>query len=789
MRNERSLGDWLRRTAIGLVLLGFLVPKVCLGAGPPPVITVQPLSQTVQLLGTAAFSVTASSGTTLSYQWLKEGANIAGATLSSYTIASVQATDAGTYAAKVSNAGGSVISSNAVLTVLLPPTIMTPPHSQTVTQGLSASFSVVASGTAPFGYQWNLNGTALSGATSSTLALNNVQATDAGSYTAVVTNPYGSATSGVATLTVLVPPVITTQPQSQVVMQGQSASFSVVASGTAPFTYQWYFNQKNAGGTDTLPTYTINNVNSAKIGNYTVVVANAAGSVTSGVATLSFYVPPTIQTQPLSLTVTQGQSASFSVVASGSTPLSYQWSFNGSPISRATDTSLTLTAVQAADSGSYTVAVTNPGGSITSPTATLTVNVPAGITTQPQSQAVTQGHDASFSVVASGTAPLNYQWSLNGTALPGATGPTLALTAVQTMDAGSYAVVVNNAYGSVTSAVATLTVYVPPVIRTQPINQTVTQGQNAPLSVVAIGTAPLSYQWNFNGLPVPGATNASLALTNVQPEDDGSYSAVVTNPGGSVTSAVAKLTVIIPPGITAQPQSQVVIQGNGASFSVAANGTTPFYYQWYLDGSAFSGATKDTLLLADVQATDAGSYTVVVTNPGGSVTSEVATLTVMIPPGITTQPQSLTVTQGQTALFSVEASGTAPLSYQWSLNGTAVPNATSSILTLNNVQMTNAGGYSVVVTNVAGLVTSTVATLTVTNPNITLSLSSGGGMTPSGFAFQLSVPIGSTYVILASTNNRDWTPIATNLATTASVVFTDAAASNHAMRFYRLTVQ
>jgi hypothetical protein len=338
--------------------------------------------------------------------------------------------------------------------------------------------------------------------------------------------------------------------------------------------------------------------------------------------------------------------------------------------------------------------------------------------------------------------------------------------------------------------VATLTVYVPPGIQTQPNNQTVMQGQNASFSVVANGSAPFSYQWNFNGSAVSGATDASLTLTNVQATDAGSYTVVVANPGGSITSAVATLTVLVLPGITTQPQSLTVTQGQSASFSVVASGTAPLSYQWSFNSAALSGATSTTLTLTNVQATDAGSYTAVVANPGGSITSEVATLTVNIQPGITTQPQSLTVTQGQSALLSVVASGTAPLSYQWSLNSTALSGATSSTLTLTNVQASDTGNYTVVVTNVAGSVTSEVATLTVTNPAPPAPPSIGAaGMTTNGFTFQLSVSVGQTYVILATTNLQDWTPISTNVALTGNVVITDPAATNCSSRFYRAMVQ
>ena len=350
--------------------------------------------------------------------------------------------------------------------------------------------------------------------------------------------------------------------------------------------------------------------------------------------------------------------------------------------------------------------------------------------------------------------------------------------------------VVANTGGSVTSLVATLTVYVPPGIQTQPQNLTVTQGHGASFSVAANGSAPLNYQWNFDGTNVSGATNATLALTNAQGTNAGSYTVVVTNPAGSVTSQVASLTVNVPPGITTQPQSQAVVQGQNGSFSVVATGTANLSYQWYFNGSSlgWGGAHSATLTLNNIGSNNAGSYTVVVNNNYGSATSAVATLTLIVPPTITSQPQSQAVAAGQSALFSVGASG-AETSYQWKFNSTAVSGATNASLNLTNVQTTNAGSYTVVVTNSAGSITSAVATLTVTNPVVILSPVGGGGLPPNGFTFQLSVPTGLTYVILVSTDFQVWTPIATNLATTGSVLFTDPAAANHPTRFYRAMVR
>jgi hypothetical protein len=222
---------------------------------------------------------------------------------------------------------------------------------------------------------------------------------------------------------------------------------------------------------------------------------------------------------------------------------------------------------------------------------------------------------------------------------------------------------------------------------------------------------------------------------------------------------------------------------------VVPKGTAPFDYQWYFNGAPV-GPDSATLSVTGPQDTDTGSYFVVVSNSWGSVTSAVATLSFAVPPAIVTQPQDQSVSPGQPASFSVTATGTGPLSYQWNLNGVALPGATDSAAALTNAQLTDAGGYSVVVTNIAGSVTSSVALLTVTNPTpVVASVLDGATLTPNGFSFQTSVPLGHTYIVFATPDLQTWTPIATNVATTATITFTDPAATNAPQRFYRILVQ
>jgi len=270
------------------------------------------------------------------------------------------------------------------------------------------------------------------------------------------------------------PPTITTQPQAVTVTEGQAASFSVTAAGTAPLAYQWQRGGAIIAGAIGA-TYTLNAATLGDSGaQFSVVVSNSAGNVTSSAATLTVnpvIVPPSITTQPQSVTVTAGQTATFTVVAAGTAPLAYQWRRNGVDIAGATSASYTTPATAVTDSGAvFTVRVSNASPTpAVSNGATLTVNAqpptPTApeVTTQPQNASVTAGQTATFSVAATGTAPLSYQWRRNGTDIAGAASASYTTPATTLADNGAqFSVVVSNTVGSVTSAAATLNVSLAP---------------------------------------------------------------------------------------------------------------------------------------------------------------------------------------------------------------------------------------------------------------------------------------------------------------------------------------
>jgi hypothetical protein len=265
---------------------------------------------------------------------------------------------------------------------------------------------------------------------------------------------------------------------------------------------------------------------------------------------------------------------------------------------------------------------------------------------------------------------------------------------------------------------------VAPTLTAQPTNATVTAGQPALFSVSASGTAPISYQWRKNSLNISGATTASYTTPATTSADNGSkFDVVVSNSAGSVTSSQATLTVnaaAVAPTITAQPANQSVTVGQTAMFSVVANGTAPLSYQWRKNSSNITGATAASYTTPATTSADNGAkFDVVVSNSVNSVTSTQATLTVSVAavaPTITTQPANQTVTAGQTATFSVTASGTAPLSYQWQKNAAPITGATAASYTTPVTTTADSGElFRVVVSNLAGSATSNTATLTV-NP-------------------------------------------------------------------------
>jgi hypothetical protein len=402
---------------------------------------------------------------------------------------------------------------------------------------------------------------------------------------------------------------------------------------------------------------------------------------------------------------------------------------------------------------------------------------------------VVVSNNATFTVGVSGDAPLSYQWYFNVTNALGQNTNVLVLGNVTATNAGSYSVIITNASGSATSTPALLAVSYPPVITNQPVNIGVIVSNNASFTVGVSGDASLSYQWYFNATNAVGSDTNVLTLSSVTVANAGNYSVIITNASGSATSAPALLTVSYPPVITNQPSGVTVIVSNNAVFTVGVTGDAPLSYQWYFNATNAVGQNTNVLVLGNVTAANVGSYSVIITNTSGSATSTPAALMVYVPPTITEQPQSVTNLAGTTTGFSVMATGNPDPSYQWQFDNTNIPGATAGTLTLTNVQPAQAGNYTVVITNLAGVVASSNAVLSVIviSPVITV----GADVLNNTFGLSFPTQNGLGYHLeykddLSSTN--DWQEL-TNFLGDGNPATLSLPTDATTMRYFRLLVQ
>ncbi len=725
---------------------------VALTVNVPAFISLPPKSQVVALGSNVNFTVSAGGNAPLGYQWLSNSIPVSGANASNYSFTVSSASQPQAFSVLVSNTFGSVTSSVANLSVVvLPPGIVQPPANQVVAAGGSATFSVVASGSPPFNYQWWFMGSPLAGQTNATLALANVATNQAGGYSVSVASSYGATNSPAAILWVGSVPVITQQPVSLAVLAGGNATLSMSVSGLGPFTFQWQCNGTNVnnisnlitsvagvvraygfsgdGGAATNATLNnpagvavdaLGNIYVADASNNRVRKINPQGIITTvagkgvqsfsgdgGLATNACLSAPQavtvdaegnifiadmgnsrirkVDTNGMITTVagtnTMGYSgdglaataaalyrpygvcldavgnlyisdsgnnrirrvgtnglistyagngtATNSVdgtpAASGGLPSPAQLSFDAAGnLLVAESTTHVLRKIDSHGmvstlAGNGTAGYAGDGGSATSAqlnhpfaaVADFLGNLYLADTyndrirrVDPAGFIATFAGNGGANVVADGIPatnssvvyPYGITFDLAGNLLIADTldnrirkvslsSPRLYLPALAAANAGNYSVIVASPYGSVTSLVATVTVFSPPSLITPPASQSAGLGSNATLNVTVAGTPPFTYQWQVNGVWQTPQASPAWNLINVQWADAGSYRVVVTNNYGSITSAVANLTVGVPPAILAQPNNQFLLAGNNGLLSVVVGGTGPFSYQWQCNGT------------------------------------------------------------------------------------------------------------------------------------------------------------------------------------------------------------
>jgi hypothetical protein len=620
-----------------------------------------------------------------------------------------------------SSSSGSSSSQDSALKV-------TQPVSVTVNVGQTATFNVTASGTGPFAYQWFVNGTAISGATSNTYTTSATAAGQSGMvFTVVVTNSSGTVTSGPATLTVMGP--------------AAPLAKSIVPSNATPvYDASVMLVPTFSGGTATIGSsgvgssdITANAVSGASYPTpaltagktYTLTVTDSKGNV---VSTTCLVTPSAIALTPITPgTQTEAPGhVTFSSTATGGLTNGVTWM-----ASAGTFVGNVWTSPNTA--GTYTITATSVDNPSVLVTTTTTISGPV-INTQPVAQHDCSGGVLSLSVAANYAA--TYQWNLGGTPISGATSATYVVANASSANAGNYTVTVTNGVGSVTSSVAA--VAVGSTITSNPVSLSLHLTQVGTFSVAAQGLSPFTYQWyqipsgGSTGTAISGATSPVYTTPGVDASYNGAkYYAVATDSCSTpLNSTNANLTVVTgnaSPTIITQPVGQTVATGGTTSFTVVAVGSGTLTYQWYripagsTTGAVVSGATSATYNVPATSTTNANNgdqYYVIVSNAYGQVVSQQVTLAVGAGIQITRQPQTQYINVGDTATYTVAATSTLPLTYQWyeaaagTSTFTAVAGATNPTLNFGPGATGDTGDvFKVVVSNGTSTATSNSAAL------------------------------------------------------------------------------
>ncbi|MFC2114615.1 immunoglobulin domain-containing protein, partial [Bacteroidota bacterium] len=580
------------------------------------------------------FLVNSIGSTPITYQWFKSGQAISGATQTNYSITSATASDAGYYYCKATNSCGSDSTNISVLTINTKPTIVSHPTTTTACEQTSTTFSVTANGSPTLKYQWFKNNVAINGASNNSYTINSLSTADAGTYYCYVSNTCDSIQSNVATLTVNTIPAVTSQTSSTSRCSGQSMTFDVTATGSAPLTYQWYKDNASISGA-TSSSYTLNTVASSDAGNYYCIVSNPCANKSTSVIVLSIDQAPTLSNQTGNSKVCEGQTMSFNVTASGTPPISYQWYKDNAIISGATNYLLNFNSTTTNDAGDYHCIVSNTCGSIQSYTSSLTVNEAPVITSQSGNEVRCEDQSVTFSISSSGSSPITYQWFKNGAAISNATNSTYTVSVVKPADATNYYCSATNSCGSAFSSPVVLTVNTKPVVVTSFDSITLCKGEDVILNVTASGAMPVTYQWYQDLNKIKDATNSSHLLSSVKTANEGKYLCEATNVCGTTNSSFIQLNVNSPITIVNETGSQEKCEGEEALFEVNVTGEQPITYQWFNTMGAINGETSNSLYFSSVEEMDNEEYYCEITNSCGPVRSMKMDLTVNKNPVVT----------------------------------------------------------------------------------------------------------------------------------------------------------
>jgi uncharacterized repeat protein (TIGR03803 family) len=724
----------------------------------PPVITQQPTNVGALEGQVANFSVGTGPNALILYQWRKNGVNLtdagtlSGSATSNLTINGVVAGNAGTYSVVLSNAAGMLDSSNATLSIVASkPVIIQQPTNLAVLPGAPASFSVTVNGNTPYSYSWLFNGRALtasgsySGVATSNLLISFVSATNAGIYSVIIGNALGSATSTGAVLS-LIPITVPGLAMATLwsftdVSPSGEYPYCPLAQGADGFLYGTTIE----GGVDNDGTVFKCTTNGVLFPLHSF--DDTDGAIPYGGLCLGkdgfFY-------GTAYFGGIYGDGEVFRTTSAGA--FSISTSLNGDdgefPVAgmvQGSDGNFYGTTLEGGDFGDGTLFRVTPSGVLTTlvsfdgasgadPSAVLTIGSDGDLygTTEVGG---TYGGGTVFKMTLSGDFTRLYSFT------GGDDGAIPVAGVVQAADGNFYGTTYEyGAYGFGTVYEITSSgVFTPLYSFTGGADGGSPWGglvQSSDGNLYGTTTSEGAYGFGTVFQIAPTGSLATLAqfdgYVGADPSaalmqgKDGSLYGTTESGGADDVGTIFRLSISGALQITGQPADQEVNSGATALFSVATFGGAPVSYQWQqfgvnlTNGGGISGANTANLTISNASDSDSAFYSVVVSNAVSSVTSDEALLEVIYsPPSITTQPASQMVEAGMTASFTVAAAGDQPISYQWQENGINltdggfISGSSTISLTISNVELTNAGTYSVIVSDPIHAVPSANATLTV----------------------------------------------------------------------------